>query len=169
MNTRRAERHRGAAGGSAGIGADSAQQVIAGVGVQAETFARAEQTGHIGDTLGWAEKRTPVALRAPSARQIRATGQVPVCSTDTAARATRCRHEWRHGRQECVRHVRLAQRTASAGPFRVRPPGAMNCAPAFEREILKPVSRGAIYHARGRPTSAIISLCPVERVSLTAA
>ena len=29
--------------------------------------------------------------------------------------------------------------------------GAMNCTPTFEREMLKPISRGAIHRDRGRP------------------
>ena len=29
--------------------------------------------------------------------------------------------------------------------------GAMNCAPTFECEMLKPISRGAIHRARSRP------------------
>ena len=31
--------------------------------------------------------------------------------------------------------------------------GAMNCAPTFEHEMLKPISRGAIHRVRSRPPS----------------
>ena len=35
----------------------------------------------------------------------------------------------------------------------------MNCAPTFEREMLKPISRGAIHRARRRPEPALGTAC----------